>query len=80
MNLDKSDRSGLAVLEIDVPTGYVVMNQTLRDYVLSGVVPNLKRAEFYYRKAVFYFSHVSRKLSKILSEKKPHHILSVTVN
>ncbi|XP_060595854.1 CD109 antigen-like [Ruditapes philippinarum] len=56
--LDKSLQSGLTVLEIDVPTGYVVMNHTLRDYVNSGIVPNLKRAEFYYRKVVFYFSHV----------------------
>lgn len=57
--LDKSQESGLTVLEIDIPTGYVIMNHTLRDYVNSGIVPNLKRAEFYYRKVVFYFSHVS---------------------
>ena len=50
--------SGLAVLEVDIPTGYVVMNDTLRDYVQSNTVPNLKRAEFYERKVVFYFDYV----------------------
>ena len=52
--------SGLSVLEVDVPTGYVVMNDTLRDYVRSELIPNLKRAEFYGRKVVFYFSSVSK--------------------
>ncbi|KAL4235441.1 endopeptidase inhibitor [Mactra antiquata] len=56
--LEKSQQSGLTVLEIDIPTGYVIMNHTLRDYVQNGGVPNLKRAEFYYRKVVFYFTHI----------------------
>ncbi|WAR12173.1 CPMD8-like protein [Mya arenaria] len=55
---DKSMESGLTVLEVDIPTGFVIMNHTLRDYVRSRQVPNLKRAEFYYNKVVFYFSHV----------------------
>ena len=55
----RSLTSGLAVLEVDIPTGYVVMNDTLRNYVRSGMVPNLKRAEFYGRKVVFYFDYVS---------------------
>ena len=50
------------MLEIDLPTGYIVMNDTLRDYVRSGVVPNLRRAEFYGRKIVFYFNYVSTAL------------------
>ncbi|RUS75425.1 hypothetical protein EGW08_016804 [Elysia chlorotica] len=54
----KSLTSGLAVLEVDIPTGYVVMNDTLRDYVRSRMVPNLKRAEFYERKVVFYFDYL----------------------
>lgn len=53
-----SKTSGLAVLEIDIPSGYIVMNDTLRDYVRSRLVPNLKRAEFYGRKIVFYFSYL----------------------
>ncbi|CAL1532738.1 unnamed protein product [Lymnaea stagnalis] len=55
---EKSKTSGLAVLEVDIPTGYVVMNDTLRDYVRSGVVPNLKRAEHYDRKVIFYFEYL----------------------
>ncbi|KAK7114535.1 CD109 antigen-like [Littorina saxatilis] len=55
---DRGHTTGMSVLEIDIPTGYVIMNDTLRDYVRSGVVPNLKRAEFYGRKVVFYFSYV----------------------
>uniref|UniRef100_A0A2C9KRF6 Alpha-2-macroglobulin domain-containing protein n=1 Tax=Biomphalaria glabrata TaxID=6526 RepID=A0A2C9KRF6_BIOGL len=56
---ERSLTSGLAVLEVDMPTGYIVMNDTLRSYVQSRVVPNLKRAEFYARKTVFYFEYVS---------------------
>ncbi|KAK7498085.1 hypothetical protein BaRGS_00010673, partial [Batillaria attramentaria] len=55
---DRGQTTGLSVLEIDIPTGFVVMNDTLRDYVRSGVVRNLKRAEFYGRKVVFYFSYL----------------------
>lgn len=50
--------SGMAVLEVDIPTGFVTMNSTLREYVQSGVVPNLKRAESYGRKNVFYFDRL----------------------
>lgn len=52
--------TGLSVLEIDIPTGFIIMNDTLRDYVRSGVVPNLRRAEFYGRKVVFYFSYLDQ--------------------
>ncbi|GFO45329.1 macroglobulin complement-related 2 [Plakobranchus ocellatus] len=57
---ERSLTSGLAVLEADLPTGYVVMNDTLRDYVRSGVVPNLRRAEFYGRKVVYYFDFLDQ--------------------
>lgn len=55
---DRSKESGLSVLEIDVPSGYVVMNHTLRNIVRRGVPANLKRAEFYFRKVVLYFSYL----------------------
>ncbi|KAL8603129.1 hypothetical protein ACOMHN_059301 [Nucella lapillus] len=55
---ESSLTSGLAVLEVDIPSGYIVMNDTLRDYVRSQLVPNLKRAEFYGRKVVFYFNYL----------------------
>ncbi|XP_046585013.1 LOW QUALITY PROTEIN: murinoglobulin-1-like [Haliotis rubra] len=57
---EKSLTSGLAVLEIDIPTGYMVMNNTLREYVQSGIVPNLRRAEFYGRKVVYYFEYLDQ--------------------
>ncbi|XP_071092281.1 CD109 antigen-like [Haliotis cracherodii] len=57
---EKSLTSGLAVLEIDIPTGYMIMNNTLREYVQSGIVPNLRRAEFYSRKIVFYFEYLDQ--------------------
>lgn len=57
----RSKQSGLTVLEIDIPTGYVIMNDTLRALVNSPSSPsNLKRAEFYKRKVVFYFEYVSK--------------------
>ena len=55
----KSKQSGLSVMEIDIPSGYVIMNDTLRALVQSKNPPNLKRAEFYGRKVVFYFDYVS---------------------
>lgn len=57
---ERSLTSGLAVLEVDIPTGYVVMNDTLRSYVRSGVVPNLKRAEFYNKQVFFYFEFLDQ--------------------
>jgi len=55
---DISRRSGLAALEVHIPTGYVVTNDVLRRYVQSGEVPTLRRAERYARKVVFYFDYV----------------------
>lgn len=55
---ERSLESGLTVLEIDIPTGFVVTNHTLKEYVQSGQTPNLRRAEFYYKKVVFYFDKV----------------------
>ncbi|ELT94901.1 hypothetical protein CAPTEDRAFT_205407 [Capitella teleta] len=55
---DISPRSGLAVIELHVPTGYVVTNDVLRAYAQSGEVPTLRRAETYDRKVVFYFDYL----------------------
>ena len=51
--------TGLTVLEMHLPTGYMIINDVLRLYVQSGVVPSLSRAEHYDRKVVFYFDYVS---------------------
>ena len=58
MRPDVSERTGMTVMEIDLPTGYVVMNDRLRTYVQSGIVPTLSRAEFYNKKIVFYIDYV----------------------
>lgn len=56
---DISPRSGHAVLEMYVPTGYIATNDVLRAYARSGEVPTLHRVEQYGRKLVFYFDYVS---------------------
>ena len=56
---DLRNKTGMVVIEMDIPTGYVVMNDRLREYVKSGAVPTLSRAEFYDRKVVFYLDYVS---------------------
>eukprot|EP00106_Octopus_bimaculoides_P012375 XP_014779817.1 PREDICTED: CD109 antigen-like [Octopus bimaculoides] len=55
--------SGMSVLEVDIPTGYVILNSTLRQYVQSGIVPNLIRAESYNRKIVYYFESLDQSSS-----------------
>lgn len=63
----RSKQSGLAVLEVDIPSGYVIMNDTLRALVNNPTSPaNLKRAEFYARKVVFYFEYVSKSMPFLL--------------
>ena len=54
-----SNRSGMAVIEVGIPTGYIIVNDVLRSYVQSAEVPTLSRAEFYEQKAVFYLDYVS---------------------
>ena len=60
--------SGLTVLEVHIPTGYIVKNETLRDYVRSGVVSNLKQAMFYSRKLVYYFSQVCSRAGPVYDQ------------
>lgn len=55
---DISPRSGHAVLEMYVPTGYIATNDVLRAYARSGEVPTLHRVEQYGRKLVFYFDYL----------------------
>ena len=51
--------SDLAVMEIDLPTGYLQARQLVDDYVNAGLIPNLKKAHISPRIAVFMFDHVS---------------------
>ena len=55
---DISNTTGLTVLEVELPTGYVIMNDDLRLYVQSGEVPTLRRAFYYSQKVVFYLDYV----------------------
>nr|BAR45628.1 macroglobulin complement-related 2 [Niponia nodulosa] len=55
---NESIASGMAVLEVDIPTGYIIQQQDLDAYVLSQKVRNLRRARYYERKAYFYFEYL----------------------
>lgn len=57
--LSESLSSGMAVLEVTIPTGYWIQQQTLDAYVRSGVVRSLQDARVEERKVTFYFDHVS---------------------
>ncbi|CAG7733856.1 unnamed protein product, partial [Allacma fusca] len=58
--LDESEQSGMAVLEVKLPTGYFVHQPRLDKYVLSGQVPNLKRARYLPDKVVLYFDYLDQ--------------------
>jgi CD109 antigen len=54
------DKSGLAVIEVHLPTGYVVMNDYLRDYVTNGSVPNLRYARFRPGRVHLFFKEITQ--------------------
>lgn len=56
---EESPRSGLAVLEVGIPTGYMIQQQRLDSYVLSRSVRTLQRAKYQPDKLLFYFDYVS---------------------
>ncbi|KAH9631713.1 hypothetical protein HF086_014714, partial [Spodoptera exigua] len=55
----ESPRSGMAVLEVGVPTGYMIQQQKLDAYVLARKVPTLQRAKYLPTKILFYFDYLS---------------------
>ena len=57
--MKESERSGMAVLDVTIPTGYIVQQQKLDAYILSKRVRNLQRAKFAEKKVLFYFDFVS---------------------
>ncbi|XP_015173319.1 PREDICTED: CD109 antigen [Polistes dominula] len=59
-NVNESSRSGMAVLDVAVPTGYIIQQQNLDKYVLSRKVRNLQRARFQGRKILFYFDYLDQ--------------------
>lgn len=54
----ESPTSGVAVIEILLPTGYDVYRPTLDNYVRSQAVPHLKRARVLPKTAVFMFDYL----------------------
>lgn len=58
-NTNESERSGMAVLDVTIPTGYIIQQQKLDSYILTRRVRNLQRARFQERKVLFYFDYVS---------------------
>lgn len=58
INFNESERSGLTVLDIAIPTGYIIQQQKLDAYILSRRVRNLQRARFLDRKVLFYFEYL----------------------
>lgn len=59
-HLDESERSGMAILDVTIPTGYYIQQQKLDTYVLSQSVRNLRRAKFMDKKIVFYFDYLDK--------------------
>ncbi|XP_026743707.1 CD109 antigen [Trichoplusia ni] len=57
--LEESPRSGMAVMEVGIPTGYMIQQQRLDAYVLSRRVPTLQRAKYLPTKILFYFDYLS---------------------
>ncbi|GAB0098879.1 macroglobulin complement-related [Sergentomyia squamirostris] len=58
INRNESIRSGMAVLDVAIPTGYFVQQQKLDTYILSRRVRNLQRAKYQEKKVLFYFDYL----------------------
>ncbi|KAL0278731.1 UNVERIFIED_CONTAM: hypothetical protein PYX00_000464 [Menopon gallinae] len=56
--LEESVRSGMAVLDVTIPTGYIIQQQNLDAYIRSRIVRNLQRARFQETKVLFYFDYL----------------------
>lgn len=50
----------MAVLDVTIPTGYIIQQQNLDRYILSRQVRNLQRARFQNRKVLFYFDYLDQ--------------------
>ena len=59
VNTVESPNAGLTVLEVTIPTGYIIQQQELDTIIKSTHVANLREARFYDRKVIFYFDYVS---------------------
>ncbi|XP_064466508.1 CD109 antigen-like [Ornithodoros turicata] len=55
---EESVTSGMAVLEVNLPSGYYIQQQTLDAYVRSGVVRNLREARYEEKKVEMFFDYL----------------------
>jgi len=60
IHLNESIRSGMAVLDVTIPTGYWIQQQKLDAYILSKRVRNLQRARYFNNKVLFYFDYLDQ--------------------
>ncbi|RWS18059.1 CD109 antigen-like protein [Dinothrombium tinctorium] len=58
--INESSSSGMAVLEVTIPSGYFIQQQELDIYVKSGGVRNLEEAKYTERKVIFYFNYLDQ--------------------
>ncbi|XP_055919076.1 CD109 antigen-like [Eupeodes corollae] len=58
IHINESERSGMAILDVTIPTGYFIQQQKLDSYVLGKSVRNLRRAKYMTKKIVFYFDYL----------------------
>lgn len=58
--VEESETSGVAVIELALPTGYFIHKPDMDKYVYSRAVPRLQRGRVYPKSAVFMFDYVSR--------------------
>lgn len=49
----------MAVLDVSIPTGYIIQQQNLDAFILSRRVRHLQRARYQEQKVLFYFDYVS---------------------
>lgn len=63
--VQESLQSGMAVLEVTIPTGYLIQQQELDIMVRNSPVRNLQEARYYERKVVFYFDHVRQYVTSL---------------
>jgi CD109 antigen len=57
-NTNESERSGMSVLDVTIPTGYIIQQQKLDALILSRQIKQLQRATFHERKVLFYFNYL----------------------
>ena len=56
---EESPQSGMAVIEVDIPSGYVVFQPDLEEYCGRQTNHLLRYAEFYDGKVSFFLDYVS---------------------